>query len=138
MNAPFFTWTNKMSVGVSVLDEDHKRLVRLLNDLHDGIAAGHGTERLEVVLEGLVKYTAIHFAREEELFAQCGYPATAEHTEEHRELTRQVLEIQARYNRGLFDAPSLKTMDFLKGWLNDHIQGSDKQYKQHLNASGIH
>jgi hemerythrin-like metal-binding protein len=137
MQAPFFTWTEKMSVGVAVLDDDHKRLVALLNDLHYGIAAGHGTERLGSVLDGLVEYTGTHFAREEEFFARTGYPASAEHIQEHRTLTRLVLDIQARYNKGLFNALSLEVMDFLKNWLADHVQGSDKKYEAFLNAKGI-
>jgi hemerythrin len=138
MQAPFITWTEKMSVGVEVLDADHKRLIDLLNDLHDGIAAGHGTERLERVLDGLVDYVATHFAREEELFAKTVYPGAAEHIQEHRALTKLVKDVQARYNQGKFEALSLNIMNFLKDWLIEHIQGSDRNYKAHLNAMGIH
>jgi hemerythrin-like metal-binding protein len=138
MQAPFITWTEKMSVGVTVLDDDHKRLIGLLNDLHDGIAAGHGTERLGRVLDGLVTYTSTHFAHEEEFFAQTGYPAAAEHIQEHRALTKLVQDVQARYKKGQFEALSLDTMDFLKNWLHDHVLGSDLNYKAHLNAAGIH
>lgn len=138
MQAPFITWTEKMSVGVGGLDEDHKKLLAILNDLHDGIAAGQGTERLGRVLDALVKYTGEHFAHEEELFAQTGYPGAAQHIQEHHTLTKLVLEIQARYNRGMFDALSMETLDFLKDWLETHMQGSDKKYKAHLNAMGIH
>jgi hemerythrin-like metal-binding protein len=137
MQSPFFTWTEKMSVGVEVLDADHKRMIDLLNDLHDGIVAGRGTERLERVLDGLVDYVRTHFEHEEELFTQTGYPGAAEHIQEHRILTNLVMDVQARYNQGKFEALSLNTMDFLKDWLTNHIQGSDKNYKSHLNASGI-
>jgi len=130
-------WNQNMSVGVDVLDADHKKLVAMINDLYDGIAAGHGTERLGKVLNGLVDYTNFHFRREEEFFAQTEYPALAEHTQKHRNLTSQVLDIQARYNNGLLYALSLDTMNFLRGWLTDHIQGSDKKYGPHLNACGI-
>ncbi|MGA2889259.1 MAG: bacteriohemerythrin [Terracidiphilus sp.] len=138
MQLPFIAWTGKMSVGVAVLDDDHKKLIDLLNDLHNGITAGHGTERLGRVLDGLVEYTGTHFAREEEFFAQTGYPATEEHVQEHRDLTRLVLNIQARYKKGHFDALSAEAMDFLKNWLQGHILGSDMNYKAHLNAAGIH
>jgi hemerythrin len=137
MQAPFFTWADKMSVGVKQLDDDHKKLVELLNDLHDGIEAGHGTERLGRVLDGLVRYSASHFAREEEFFAQTKFPGAAEHIQEHRALTKLVEDVQARYKKGKFEALSLETMDFLKDWLRNHVQGSDAKYKEHFNASGI-
>jgi hemerythrin-like metal-binding protein len=138
MQAHFIAWIENMSVGVEVLDTDHKRLIELLNDLHDGIAAGHGTERLERVLEGLVDYVGTHFAHEEDYFSQTGYPGAAEHIQEHRALTKLVKDVQERYNHGKFEALSLNTMSFLKDWLAEHIQGSDKKYKAHLNAMGIH
>jgi hemerythrin-like metal-binding protein len=137
MQEPFFAWTKKMSVGVALLDEDHKKLVALLNDLHNGIASGRGTERLGRVLDGLVSYVKNHFAHEEEYFAQTEYPAADEHIQEHRSLTKLVLDVQSRYNKGQFDALSLETMEFLKIWLHDHVLGSDMDYKEHLQASGI-
>jgi hemerythrin-like metal-binding protein len=138
MQEPFITWTEKMSVGVALLDDDHKKLIALLNDLHDGIAAGRGTERLGRVLDGLVGYVVAHFAHEEEFFAQTKYPAAAEHIQEHRALTKLVLDVQARYNKGHFETLSLDTLDFLKNWLHEHVLGLDKNYKAHLNANGVH
>lgn len=127
-----------MSVGVAALDEDHKKLIAIVNDLHDGIASGSGTERLGRVLDGLVSYTGSHFAHEEELFAQTGYPAAAAHMLEHKKMSRLVRDIQARYNKGQFDSLSLETIEFLKNWLHEHILASDKNYQKHLNACGVH
>lgn len=138
MQTALVEWSEKMSVGVEMLDADHKRLLALLNDLHDGIVAGHGTVRLERVLDGLVEYIEHHFAHEEEFFAQSEYPGAGEHIQEHRALTRLILDVKARYNKGMFDALSLNTLEFLKQWLQDHVQGCDKKYTEHLNACGIH
>ncbi len=138
MQSSFIAWNEKMSVGVEVLDADHKKLIALLNDLHDGIIAGRGTERLGRVLDGLVDYIGTHFAHEENYFTQTGYPDAEEHIQEHRALTKLVKDVQARYNQGKFEALSLNTMNFLKDWMIVHVQGTDKNYKSHLNALGIH
>ena len=45
--APFMSWTPEMSVGIQVMDEDHKQLVSIINQLHDGILAGHKRDVLE-------------------------------------------------------------------------------------------
>jgi hemerythrin-like metal-binding protein len=84
----------------------------------------------------LVSYTTFHFAREEEFFAKTGYPA-ATHKKEHDDLVKQVLELQARYRSGEL-ALSLATVEFVKNWLINHIQGCDQKYGAHLNAKGIH
>jgi hemerythrin len=135
---PLLAWTDKLSVGVNVLDEDHKRLVAMVNQLYDAMQAGHGKDSLSPILDGLIQYTKLHFAREEKFFAQTSYPASVAHKQEHDKLTHQVQDIQGKYASGATTALSLEVMQFLKNWLVQHIQGSDQKYRPHLNAKGIH
>ncbi len=132
------TWTEKMSVGVAVFDDDHKKLVAMVNELYDGIKAGQGKEALGRILDKLIEYTQVHFRREEQVFARTGYAAAVAHKKEHDDLTRQVVEVQQKYKAGPGSMLSLEVMNFLKNWLVTHIQGSDKQYGPHLNAKGVH
>ena len=134
---PLMTWTEKMSVGVGVLDEDHKKLVGMLNQLFDAMKAGQGRDVLGGILEGLVRYTKVHFAREEKFFAQTNYPASAPHKQQHDALTRQVVDVQRKYAEGATAVLSLDVMQFLQDWLVNHILGTDQKYRPHLNAKGI-
>ena len=133
---PLMQWNEKMSVGVSTFDNEHKKLIDLVNALHDGIQANRTPDVLGKVLDGLISYTATHFKHEEEFFAKSGYPASAEHKKEHDDLTRQVLDIQAKFKGGATGTLSLEVLAFLKKWLIGHIQGSDRKYGPHLNAKG--
>ncbi len=135
---PLMTWTEKMGVGVKVLDEDHKKLVGLINDLHDALKAGHGKDILGKILDSLVTYTKYHFDREEQLFAKTGYPNSHAHKKEHDNLTQQVLGVQSKYKAGADTFLTMEVMDFLKTWLTNHIQGSDQKYTAHLNTHGVH
>lgn len=135
---PLMTWTEKLSVGVGVIDDDHKKLVGMVNELYDAMQGGHGRDALGRILEELVQYTKFHFAREEKYFAQTGYPAAVPHKREHDALTRQVLDVQQKYSAGATTTLSLDVLHFLKNWLVNHIQGSDQKYRPHLNAKGIH
>ncbi len=134
---PLMVWNDKFSVGVAAIDNEHKRLVQMLNELYDAIQAGRGKDALGKILDGLIAYTAGHFAHEERLFAETGYPASAAHTKEHEDLKKQVLDVQAKYRAGATGVLSLEVMNFLKNWLVVHIQGSDRKYGPHLNAKGI-
>jgi len=125
-----------MSVGVAVLDDDHKKLVGMLNQLHDGMAAGRSRATLGKVFDELVDYTKTHFAREEQFFAETGYPAAEAHKKQHDELTMRVMDLQTRYNNGALTL-SKEVMNFLKDWLAYHIKGHDQEYGPHLNAKGI-
>lgn len=131
-------WSDSMSVGVAAVDADHKKLVEMINRLFDGVQAGHGKEAVGGILDGLIRYTVEHFDREERYFAQTGYPEAAEHKALHEDLKRQALDIQTKYNAGGDFTITLETMNFLKNWLINHIQGSDKKFGPYLNEKGIH
>ncbi len=131
----YFSWTTDLSVGVEASDDDHKRLIDLLNQLAEGISFGQGKEIIGKILDDLESYTRYHFAREEEFFERTGYPA-ADHKREHRELVEQVVTLQSRYKTGE-TALAMETLNILKKWLTDHIQGADAKYTSHLNANGI-
>jgi hemerythrin-like metal-binding protein len=131
----FYEWDNSMSVGVNASDDDHKQLIDMINRLHEGMRNGQGKEVLGKILDDLVKYTKFHFAREEEFFDRTGYPAL-DHKNAHKELVKQVEELESRYKSGE-SALSIETLDFLRDWLTVHIQGTDKKYSSYLNEHGI-
>lgn len=131
------TWTPEMSVGVHAFDEDHKKLIALVNDLHEGVMSGHRKEVLNHVLTELVRYTREHFGREEALFARTGYPAGAAHRKEHDELTQKAVALLERFKEGGGAMLSMETMTFLKDWLAHHILTVDKAYSSHFNSHGV-
>ncbi len=134
---PLMTWSDKLNIGIAVVDDDHRKLVDMVNELFDGIQAGHGQDSVGKVLEKLIAYTKAHFAREEKLFVEAGYPGAAAHKKEHEKLTEDVMAAQAKYNAGATAILSVELMNFLKNWLLNHIQGSDKAYGPHLIAKGV-
>ena len=69
---PLIAWDQGFSVGVGSIDEQHKKLIGLLNDLHDAMRFGKGRDVLGKVLAELIDYTAYHFRTEEGLFAKYG------------------------------------------------------------------
>jgi len=133
----FVEWSDSLGVGVGSIDEQHKKLVGLVNDLHSAIENGQGGHVLGRTLNGLIDYTKTHFAYEEELFAKTGYPDTPAHKQEHDNLCKTVIAVQEKYNSGASDTLSSEVMDFLKSWLINHIQGTDKKYSSHLQANGV-
>jgi hemerythrin-like metal-binding protein len=134
---PFMTWTEEMSVGVEALDDDHKKMIDIVNELHEGIEAGHKKEILGSVLGHLLEYTRFHFAREEEFFAQTNYPAAVAHKMEHDGMVKRVLNVHDRFNNAPVAMLDLELMSYLKNWLVTHIQNSDRKYQLCLNNRGI-
>ena len=90
----FITWSSKLETGVTKVDQQHQKLVAMVNALYEAMKDGSGQDVLGKVLNGLVDYTRTHFATEEALMNQFGYPGLATHKIEHDKLTAQVAELQ--------------------------------------------
>ncbi|QWR76080.1 bacteriohemerythrin [Candidatus Magnetomonas plexicatena] len=130
------TWNDNLSVGVKELDDQHKKLIALINELFDAVTARKGKDALGPVLSELVEYTKYHFGNEERLFATHGYVNAAAHKQEHDDLTQKVISFDAQFKAGRAMV-DLLLMNFLKDWLTKHIVGTDKKYSAFLNEKGI-
>jgi hemerythrin len=123
----FVTWTEKLSVGIQTIDDQHIVLFKTLNDLHAAMKKGQARTLAGPLLHTLVDYTHYHFSAEEAMMQAAQYAGLAQHRVKHRELTKQVEEYVARYEQGDI-ALSIPLLDFLSDWLTTHIQGTDKEY----------
>ena len=131
---PFVEWSKEFSVGIEQFDDEHKHLLKLLNELNDAVQAGGGHETLSAVLEGLIGYVDYHFAHEEEIFQAANYPGYERHRLQHRALTSTVMETYEVFKLGASTTLPQQVLDFLKNWLYDHILGSDRAFGLYYNA----
>lgn len=130
-------WTPEMSVHVSSIDEQHKKLIGIINRLNTAMQDRAATSILEEVFDELTEYTRKHFLTEEHYFQQVKYPDTDAHKEEHDGFIYKLISFRNDFENGS-ETVSADIIDFLYRWLVDHIQGSDKAYSSLLNAKGIH
>jgi hemerythrin-like metal-binding protein len=128
-------WNDIYSVGVSSMDQEHQRLIGIINNLNNAMHSGRGKEVIGSILDEMVDYTRTHFSHEERLMRESGFPGFDEHKRVHEDLTGQVMEAQSKYRSG--KALSQELMGFLIKWLVNHIQGMDKRYGVHLIEKGI-
>jgi len=129
-------WNNMYSVNVAEIDQQHQKLVELLNLLHDSIKAGKKDEILGQIYNELVAYAVTHFNAEEALMKKANYPDLEEHQEVHKSLIGRVQILQKAYFDGSPTALN-DTLEFLRNWLLKHIAGTDKKYSSALNKAGI-
>lgn len=134
---PFIAWTSEMSVDVKMLDNDHKKLAILINDLHEGLMAGRDSKDLERIFDELVAYTRVHFAHEEQLLAEAGYSDVLVHKQEHDQKVQEVLRLQAHFLGAKESADYLQVLDLLKYWLLTHMENSDKEFVAFLKTMGV-
>lgn len=130
-------WNDSMSVGLETADTHHKKLVSMVNSLHEAMLKGEAKDVLAKILHALIVYTEKHFEYEEALFKANGYPDFEAHKQEHDELTAQVKTLNEEFNAGRISL-SIEVMTFLKNWLAEHIMDSDMKAGKFLNDKGIH
>jgi len=125
-----------MSVGVASIDEQHKNLVGIINELYDQMMLGKDNEALGHIFNRIIDYAITHFKYEEELFAKTNYPLSRNHADEHTAFVKRIVEKQARFKSGEV-VLSIEVIDFLEDWLSAHVLGLDKKYTAHFIAYGI-
>jgi hemerythrin len=130
------TWSEEYRVGIKEIDAQHQKLVGMINTLHDAMKTGKGKEVIQPILTELLAYTKTHFSREQELFAQFGYPSRDTHGKIHNNLTKQVVDLKAKVDAGS-GVLAVEVMAFMKEWLTAHIIAEDKKYAPFLKSKGV-
>lgn len=131
-----FQWSNEFNVDIQEIDEQHKVLVGLLNELHRAIREHHGKATSREILKRLAEYTRTHFLLEESLMRLTHYPGFEIHKRQHQELMEQVDALQSKLDRENA-AISFELLHFLKNWLVQHINESDKRFGMHFQKAGL-
>ncbi|RMH93757.1 bacteriohemerythrin [Lysobacter pythonis] len=122
-------WQPELNTGIDIIDEQHHRIVALINQLDH--AHDHSSrDEVGLVLEELVDYTLSHFAFEEELLEEAGYAFCSAHKRVHDMFIRRVSEYKMRFEAGEEITAELKGM--LARWLFNHIRSDDKAYSPHV------
>lgn len=130
------TWGRKHSVGVKVLDDQHKVLIESLNEFHAAMIKGQAQTVAAPLLEKLVKHARDHFSDEERMMQTTNYPGLPQHRALHQDITRRVGEYQQLAKRG-DSTMYLPLLHFMRDWLNDHLTQEDQKYSSWLNEHGI-
>lgn len=129
-------WDAKYSVGVAEFDDQHKKLIAIINELDEAMRSGKGKDVIGKVVHGLVEYTVTHFAAEEKKMSAMKYPGYLAQKGEHDKFVTKIKQFEADMKSGKI-AMSVEVMAFLKDWLINHISGTDKKYTAFFNAAGV-
>jgi len=128
----YLVWQEDLNTGIQVIDTQHKRIVEMINQLHDA-QAQHDRALLGSVIEELVDYTLSHFAFEETLLEDSGYQFTRAHKKVHELFIKRVSDYRMRFESGEDVADELKGL--LGRWLFNHIRNDDANYVESVKSS---
>ena len=124
---PMIEWNDdQYLLGVEEMDETHREFVVLLNAL-----GGLKGEAFAAAFEQLLLHTRAHFANEDRLMAESGFPATTEHRGEHRRVLADLERLHGRLVQGRH-AMARAYIEAIPDWFREHAATMDSALAAHL------
>jgi hemerythrin len=140
----FIAWREDWLLGIADVDDEHRKLVALLNRIAErrccgsdaGPARPDGADSALVVtmLAELGEEVRKHFRNEEGHMQEAGYPDYDDHRYEHLELLAEFAELMRDIERGGLECLDAATLESLKNWLLGHLAGADKRFGDYYRA----
>lgn len=124
----YITWQDDFSVGVEIIDEQHKVLLQVINTFLSSLEDNNDRFAIGRSLDQMIKYTEYHFYTEQLLLEK--HPDFLAHLNQHWQLLKRAKKIQSDFEQ-CFELKR-DIFDFLLLWLKDHILGTDKLYFSYL------
>lgn len=126
-----------LGIGIQELDDQHRALYAEINRLHDAMKANE-LEKVLPTADYLVKYANEHFAAEEKLMIEAGYPGFPAHLAHHAAFKHDLERWRSRLAK---DGPTpslvVELSSWLANWLRDHIRKVDAQMAKFLRARAL-
>jgi len=123
------TWDEKYSTGIGLIDEQHKELIKVINELYQACLGGDETIGIafKETMTRMVDYVRFHFGAEQKILEQLKYPLYMEHKKEHDEMVKNILLAAKDFNEGKQFVPN-HFVRTLRDWVLSHIALSDTKY----------
>lgn len=131
-----FDWKDSYSVEIKSIDDDHKGLFKIINQLFEALSQGKAKDVLSETLSKLIDYTKTHFKREETYLSTTNYPEFQEHKQQHNLFIEKITNLKTQFESGEKQV-SVELIKFLSDWLINHIMISDKRYMEYLKKYGV-
>ena len=126
-------WSEKYSVGLKLIDEQHKELINITLELSEGKKQNYDKIHLEEILDRLLAYVNLHFTTEEELLRIYEYPGYEEHKKSHHRFSSKVATLDKEFHSGDLELMGSVVL-FLENWVKNHIQGDDKAWSEFITS----
>jgi len=133
---PLIVWTESLSVGIDSIDEQHKVLIQIINDLNNAKNNNETDAIMQQIFTRLIEYTEQHFKYEEDIFDEYAYEDTEAHKKQHQALIETIYELKQKFESGETRI-GIEVLQFLNRWLTDHILKTDHAYTDFMHSNQI-
>lgn len=131
-------WNDKLSVGVPLIDQQHKMLLKHLAELSEAVESHHGSSEIAGTLDFLVDYTDFHFSTEEKHMKANGYPKFEQHLAVHEGFKKTLANLGEDFKEeGATPSLAEAINTLLINWLLKHIEAVDQELGAFLGEKGV-
>ena len=131
-------WDESLSIGVDLIDGQHKMLIQRLNEVSEAIEMNQGEGTIPKTLDFLIDYTNFHFSTEEKQMAEKNYPGLDLQKQQHEEFRKSLKQFEEDFKEdGATQSLAYHIKDFLFNWLVKHIKDVDHKFGEFLNKKSI-
>ena len=119
-------WKEEYATGIDDVDQEHKDLIDVINRLHELLLADDAKLTVPAFLARLIEGVSAHFALEELIMGESGYPELAAHREDHERLLDVIRDLVEAFGQ----AEELDSVDLamrLEPWFSQHFATHDLQ-----------
>lgn len=131
----YLDWNSAYDTGIASIDYDHRRLVEMLNRIHDLIVRGVNPRAISDALADFHVLAAAHFALEEKIMQDESCADLQERRDTHYRLLDRVREIMDGYEEDSYQ-PAERLPKILKEWLLEAM-GIDVRLFAAINDAGL-
>lgn len=132
-----FEWQDKYSIKVKSMDQQHLKIVEMINELYRALLSSKPRDILGETLDRMIDYAVEHFHDEEEMMRRHEYSWLDSHRASHEAFVDKVLAYRKQFEAGTL-ALSTEITNFLKDWLVSHIMNDDRKYGLFMNQKGLY
>jgi hemerythrin-like metal-binding protein len=129
-------WTDDIAFGIDEMDDQHKQLIALINQLQDSVSQGKNKKEIKENLRSFIDFASYHFGNEEQYFDQFGFSDSENHCAEHKKFLKELKQLQINYSGSKENFP-IETLASLKNRLLTHFEESDIKYKDLFKLKGL-
>ena len=128
--------SKEMVTGIEEMDEQHNRIVAMLNDLFNAVVGKSNAKRRNELIKTFTDYTSFHFSNEERYFEDFNFENKDAHKKAHAAFLKLIRELEVAINKGKKEEPN-KVLLAMRDWLENHFKTDDQVYVDLFKSNGL-
>jgi len=129
-------WTDDYSIGLNIIDMQHKKWIELINKLYKSLKNGEAEKEFNDTYRKLIEYTEYHFGFEEKYMTDTDYYDKKNHKKVHVDFVNKIKKYHEDHKSGKVDV-TYSLLLFLRPWVKEHITVNDIKYVENFKKHGL-